>query len=94
MDLESAKSAVAPGDANLKRNPEQADEEIREGWEQTAYRAVAARSNFLSMDGADIQFAAKEACRRMSAPKRSDWARLKHLARYLIGRPRVVHKYQ
>lgn len=30
----------------------------------------------------------------MATPKKGDWKRLKRLARYLGGRPRVVHKYE
>ena len=30
----------------------------------------------------------------MSAPTQGDWCRLKRLARYLKGKPRVVHKFK
>ena len=34
----------------------------------TRFRAPAARANYIAQDKADVQFAAKELCREMSAP--------------------------
>eukprot|EP00972_Heterocapsa_arctica_P073465 10849977-Heterocapsa_arctica.AAC.1 len=70
MGLETAKSLSSPG--NKDRKPH-SDEEELQGEEATAYRAAAARANYLAMDRADIQFAAKEVCRRMATPRRCDW---------------------
>ena len=58
--------------------------------EATRYRALVARANYLSQDRADIQYTTKELSRCMSQPTCLDWARLKRLGRYLLGRPRVV----
>ena len=41
--------------------------------ESTEYRRVAARTNDLALDQADIQFAAKRACRGMLKPSDSRW---------------------
>jgi hypothetical protein len=57
------------------------------------YRARAARANFLASDRPDIAFAVKELCRGMSAPTARDREALKRLARYLLGKPRVVFQY-
>jgi hypothetical protein len=57
------------------------------------YWAIAARANFMAMDRADVQYASKEICRRMAQPRRSDWARLKRLAGYLVGTPRMVQHF-
>ena len=46
------------------------------------------------MDRPDIQFATKEICRGMANPTRGDKKKLKRLARYLIGRPRLVSKFR
>ena len=54
---------------------------------QTPFRSAAARSNFLSADCVDVQFAAKEICRHMSTPTESSWKALKRMARYLSGNP-------
>ena len=50
-------------------NEEDAEDELQ-GEEATQYRALGARANYLSQDRVNIQFAAKEACRGMSKPKR------------------------
>ena len=47
------------------------------------YRAVAARSNYLGQDRLDMQFAAKELSRFISAPEPCDWSSAKRLARFL-----------
>ena len=47
--------------------------------------------NFLAADRSDVQFASKEASRRMSAPRMCDWSMVKRIGRYLLGRPRAVH---
>ena len=54
------------------------------------YRSVAARLNFLAADRVDIQFASKEICRSMSAPRASDWGKVRKLGRYLNKFPRQV----
>ena len=53
------------------------------------YRALAARANYVAADRPDIQFSVKEVCRKMAVPQRRDWGKLKRLARYLMGCPRV-----
>ena len=53
------------------------------------FRALAARANYLSQDRADIQYAAKEACRHMAALARAAWGKLKRLVRYLLQFPRL-----
>ncbi len=58
----------------------------------TSYRALAARENYPSQDRPDLQFAAREVCRDMATPSSSSWGRLKRLARYLLGHPRLIWK--
>ena len=62
----------------------------------TQYRANVARGNYLCQDRSDIQYAVKELCRGMSAPKVEDWEKLKRLARYLVDktRSRTMFNYQ
>ena len=59
----------------------------------TEYRALAARANFLALDRLDIQFAVKELCRSMSAPKQESWSGVKRLVRYLLEKPRVIWRF-
>ena len=54
------------------------------------YRGVAARCNYLAQDRVDLQYATKEASRRMAKPRHTDWSLLKRLGRYLLGAPRLV----
>ena len=51
---------------------------------------MTARANLLASDRPDIAFAVKELCRAMSSPTTRDSDALKRLARYLLGRPRVI----
>ena len=48
--------------------------------EATLYRAMVARANYLAADRMDVQFAAKEACRDMAAPRVASLQKLKRLA--------------
>ena len=50
----------------------------------------------MCQDRSDVQYQVKELCRAMSDPTEADMLMLKRLARYLIGRTRVVivYKYQ
>ena len=61
--------------------------------EATSFRALAARANYLAQDRPDIAFAAKELCREFAKPSKSSYLKLKRLARYLLGKPRLIWKY-
>ena len=54
---------------------------------------MAARSNYLSADRIDLQFAAKEISRFMSALTETSVAAIKRLGRYLLGHKRLVWTY-
>ena len=69
------------------------DQDMSDG-DSTQYRAIVARSNFLSIDRPDIMYASKECSRRMSRPTNGDWAALKRLGRYLLSKPRLVHLFR
>ena len=60
---------------------------------QTEFRGQAARSNYLSADRVDLQFAAKEVCRFMGAPTETSVGALKRMGRYLLGHQRLVYTY-
>ena len=61
--------------------------------EASEYRAASARLNYLALDRPDILYASKECSRRMSSPRNGDWAALKRVVRYLVGRPRLVWRF-
>ena len=56
----------------------------------TAFRGSAARAHYLAADRLDVQFAAEEICRSMSAPTEGSWSALKRRCRYLVGLPRMA----
>ena len=69
-------------------------DELIDPKDASIYRAIVARVNFLAADRSDVQFASKEASRRMSAPRLRDWGLLKRIGRYLLGRPRAVQWFR
>ena len=95
MGLRKGKSVVTPA------LPEASDEEEKrmktpelDKAEASRYRALAARINYLSLDRADLQFAAKTISRNMARPREHDWGGIKRLARYLVGAPRAVQQFK
>ena len=60
----------------------------------TLYRALAARINYLSLDRADVAYAAQELCRDFAHPTNHTVEALKRLGRYLHHHPRLVYDYK
>jgi len=58
------------------------------------FRSTCMRACYLSMDRFDIQYTVKECAREMHNPTERGWARLKRLARYLVGAPRMIISYE
>ena len=54
----------------------------------TAFRALAARANYLAADRPDLMFSSKELCREFAQPTRASFTKLKRLVRYLVGAQR------
>ena len=93
MGVKESRGVKTPGIKDEREEQEEDETELpRE--ESGMYRALAARANYLAADRADIQFAVKEICRSMSKPTRQCWAKLKRLAKYLAGKPRVVQHFE
>jgi hypothetical protein len=89
--LEGSNSVATPG---LKESSAQVSEDTPLDEKlHTAFRAAAARANYLAADRVDCQYAAKEICRWMSAPTTSAWTALKRLVRYLVGLPRLIFRF-
>ena len=81
------RAASTPG---TKARDKDDDNDIELGRpEAKEFRSLAARANFMAIDRADVQYAVKEICRRMSKPCKGDWDGMKHLARYLFGKRRM-----
>ena len=79
LQVQDKECTVTPG---VKRSVEEieGDEPLTKEEDVTSYRALAARANYLSLDRADICFAAKECCRHMSNPTSGDWKALRRIA--------------
>ena len=60
----------------------------------TRYRAVTARLNYYALDRPDLLFAAKECSRSMAKPVNKDWAKVKRVARYLVGARDLAHHFR
>jgi hypothetical protein len=99
--IEDLKSLSTPGvkgkaekeeEEEEKEEEEEVSEEDLTAEEVSMYRSGAARANYyLSLDRADIAFAARELCRRMACPTRKELDPLVRVARCLMGAPRVVY---
>ena len=90
-EVSSGRASKVPGTA--EKETHEADETLTSS-ENTRYRAVAARMNYLAMDRVDLQYAAKDLSRKMSAPTRGDWERARKTARYVKYRPRAVQHFE
>ena len=93
LAMEGAKTVVSPGE-DAKAWEEEQDQEKLGPEKASEYRGLAARANYLALDRPDIQYAVKEICRGMSSPTVGDRKKLKRLARYLVGMPRVVSQFR
>ena len=96
LGVEYEKPASTPGNkkSEMHYGAQEGEAETLDAENTTLYRACAARANYLSQDRPDIAFAAKECCRRMSAPTVMDMKALRRIAAHLIGRPRLVYSYE
>ena len=85
----SGNPSVVPG---VKLQDEDGDEEELAGEILTRYRSVVAIANFISQDHIDEIRGERAFCREMDRPTCTSWRKLKKLARYWKGHPRVVQK--
>ncbi len=92
LNLQDAKPVSTAGEEEKLWKQEEEAVKLDNG-KSTEYRALAARANYLAADRMDIQYAVKEVCKAMSCPTVGDRRKLKRLARYLLGKPRLVSRY-
>ena len=92
LNFTAAKCVVTPGTDDQDEDDEQANEFL-DPTEAKAFRGMAARCNYLSVDRPDILFPVKEFRGEMSVPKSRSMDRFKCVGRYLKPRPRVVWEY-
>ena len=85
---------MTPGTAETEVDEASREESpLLTGGDASAYRALAARLNYLALDRPDVQYAAKEVSKYMSKPRDIDWMKLRRVAKYLIGKPRYVQLF-
>ena len=84
---------MTPGEHRPWEEEERFGAELLDGPRATEFRGIAARANYLAQDRPDLQFSVKEICRTMSNPSVYDRRKIKRLARYLKGNPRLIYLY-
>ncbi len=92
LNLQDAKAVSTAGEEDKPWKQQEEYVEL-DASKSSEYRALAARANYLAADRPDIQYAVKELCKSMARPTVGDRRRLKRLARYLVGKPRLVSRY-
>ena len=70
-----------------------AESPLLSGPEHVQYRRTAAQLNYTSLDRVDILFAAKEICRRVTAPTQQDKEDMKRLVKYLRGTLSLIYTF-
>ena len=95
LGSEAAKAVATPeakkdevDGADRDRSPPLEGEDVR------LYRSITMRAAYLAPDRADLGNAVKNLAKNMHCPRRCDMERLKRLARYIKGKPRVVQVYR
>ena len=84
---------LEPSVAQSEPSPGEEDGPLLEGESVTLFRSCAAILNYLALDRADLQFAAKELMRHLAEPREGDELRLKRAVRYLRGKTRLVLRF-
>jgi hypothetical protein len=85
-----SKAVVTPG----VKEPATADSTPLDADGREKYRSNTMRYAYLALDRPDLQFSAKELARNMQAPTQFDLEQLKRAGRYLLGRRRVVQRFE
>ena len=58
------------------------------------YRSIAARLEILAQEIVDVQHVAKDIAKHMATPMALDWIKIRRVARYLLGAPRYMQRYE
>ena len=62
--------------------------------EATDYRSIAARLEILAQEIVDVQHVAKDIAKHMARSMALDWIKIRRVARYLLGAPRYMQRYE
>ena len=82
------------GDGDGRNRPQMAGDDANDsqaltGVDITKYRALVACMSYLSQDRPDLKFASMRVCFAMAKPSVRYMERVKHIGRYLAGKPRA-----
>ena len=90
LELENCRPVTTPWGLQEQGFPQDEEGDVLCGAEAIKFRAIVARLNYMAMDRPDIQYATKEAAKRMANPRKPDWLLLKRVGRHLAGSHRLV----
>ena len=93
MNLQDSNPVCSPEEAEKPWMKEEEEKEL-DIERAHEYKSLAARANYLAPDRPDIQNAVKELCKAMAKPTVGDRRKIKRLARYLKGCPRVISNFK
>ena len=71
LKLENCKTVTTPGTSTEGRTAEDC-KELLPPYDESKYRALVARANYISPDRPDVSFAVKELAKSMAKPTRGD----------------------
>ena len=91
--LDDDSKSLAVNGHREDRQSEEWENELLDRGGAKRFRALAARLNFMSLDCPDLQFPIKQCSRDMANPKNESWRSIKKVARYLVGRKKVVWRF-
>ena len=94
LDRRADKAFKKPRNITVEIAIDNVEEGTISASEQSLYRAVVARVNYLAQDRGDLQDASKKRWHKMSCPTRSDFVAVKRIAKYSIHLPRAVLMYR
>ena len=93
MSLEGGKSVTTPIQKEGKETAK-LDLPVLDKERCKIFRSACMKACYLSFDRYDIQYTVKECAREMHMPTERGWSGLKRLARYFIGKPRLIIKFE
>ena len=90
LGLKEESKAVNSAAVKPEETGQEEDTDVLDASEAKRFRSLAATLNYMSSDRSDVQYAAKEVCKKMASPTQGSWKRLKKAGRYLTGVEKVT----
>ena len=93
LGLEKAVPSLTPGSKDTGKNQRNA-EDLLEPARASTYASCVGSALYLAADRPDLQYAVGRLMSKISSSREMDWTSLKHLGRYLVGRPECVWLFE